>query len=80
MFPDSTRFVFNIGTRLESTWSQYESIQRATIAAQVAAGPITIEVIEGQYRFMIRREVWEAGLTFQEAIAVFRDDGAPAVS
>lgn len=72
------RFVFNIGARLESTWGQYESIRRATIAARGAAGPITVEVIEGQYRFMIWREVWEAGLTFEEAVLVFLGDRATA--
>jgi hypothetical protein len=66
------RFVFDIGARLGSAWTQYETIQCATTAAQGSAGPISIEVIEGQYRFMIRREIWQAGLTFQEAVARFR--------
>lgn len=68
---DQSRFVFGIGVRLESVWTQYESIQDATTAARAQAGPISIDMIEGQYRFRIGSEVWSSGLTFEQAVARF---------
>lgn len=33
-----------------------------------------IDVLGGQYRFMIVREAWEIGLTFEAAVGVLRGD------
>lgn len=65
----NARFVFGIGDRLTPVFAKYESIVLARATARDYKGPIGIDMIDGEYRFRVSREIWAQGLTIKEAVA-----------
>lgn len=66
---ERSRFVFGIGDQLMGAWAAYQDIEAATDAAQLNNGDVELEIIEGQVRFKVGREVWAEGLDFEAAVA-----------
>ncbi|MCC6428603.1 MAG: hypothetical protein IT435_17515 [Phycisphaerales bacterium] len=64
-----SRFVFAVGSQLAEAWAAYQDIEAATDAALQPGGQVELEIIEGQVRFKVGREVWARGLGFDAAVA-----------
>lgn len=69
------RVVFGIGVRLKSALKDYKSLQEATATARQPHDAIEIEIIEGQVRFRIGRDIWGVALMFEEAVDRFKGGG-----
>jgi hypothetical protein len=65
------RVVFGIGQHLEPAWTDYKSLRDATDTARQHYGAVELEIIEGQVRFRIGREIWGDGLAFAQAVDRF---------
>jgi hypothetical protein len=76
------RFLFGVGAHLADAWAAYEDVEAATDAAQLTDGNVELEIIEGQVRFKVARELWSSGLNLEAAVAeiVKRSGAAKAAS
>ena len=68
------RVVFGIGALLQSALKDYKSLQKAaaTATARRPHDAIEIEIIKGQVRFRIGRDIWRGALKFEQAIDRFK--------
>jgi len=77
--PDSTidsirhnsRFIADIGVRLEPAWREYSKIESAKRSGTRPFEGIELVMTENQTRFAVDKSVWLTGLTFAEAIGLF---------
>lgn len=77
---DGSRFVFGVGAHLAAAWSAYQGIEAATDAAQLTDGHVELEIVEGQVRFKVGREIWAEGMAFEDAVGEFIRRSDPARS
>lgn len=79
---ESCRFLFGVGAHLADAWAAYEDVEAATDAAQLTDGNVELEIIEGQVRFKVARELWSSGMNLDAAVAeiVKRSEAAKADS
>lgn len=69
------RVVFGIGENLDSVWKEYKTIRNAAHTVRRHHGAIELEIIEGQVRFRIGREIWGEGLGLAQAVKRFSERG-----
>jgi hypothetical protein len=68
-----SRFVFDIGSRLTSPWTDYARYKDATSDVRRPRGEIDVEIDEGQVRFRVEHDVWADALKFPDVVERFRD-------
>jgi hypothetical protein len=64
-------FVFDIGTRVKPLVEALESIEVSRRKALTATGEIELEMQDQVVKFKVGREVWEAGIGFDDAVRLF---------
>jgi hypothetical protein len=64
-------FVFDIGARVTPLVEALESIEVSKTGAITTTGHIELEMQEQLVKFKVGREVWEAGIGFDEAVVRF---------
>ena len=69
------RVVFGIGVHLKPALDDYKSLQEAADTARRPHGAIELEIMDGQVRFRIGRDIWGDGLTFGQAVDRFDGRG-----
>lgn len=63
------RFIFGLKAEVQPAWLSYQTIRTATSVARTQTGSVLLEMIEGNYRFILSRQLWESGLPFQDAVS-----------
>ena len=69
------RVVFGIGAHLQQTLSDYGAVRRAEDVAREPRAGVALEIVGGQTRFRVEREVWKDALTFDDAVQRFQSSG-----
>ena len=72
-----SRFVTNIGGLFQTLWEKYVSMKSALDLTPKYESGLAIELTDQQAKFRVDKEVWQAGLAFNEVIAEFRSRLAP---
>lgn len=65
---ERSKFVFEIGRKLEQPLRAYSSVMNATNGARRSSGDIDVEITEGQVRFAVSQQIWLNGLDLHDAV------------
>ena len=63
---NNSRFVLDIGQRLVDKVNSVDELKHKSDEVTSTGGEVGVEVIEGQIRFKISKQLWERGKTFEE--------------
>jgi len=69
---EQARFVISIGTQVAHLWDEYQEMQDAMSEIEKTDGDLALEMTEQGTRFRVGRDVWQAGLSFDDGAAHFQ--------
>jgi hypothetical protein len=69
---ENSRFVFDIGTRLEPVWDEFTHLEKAKEEATRPVEGIELVVTRAETRFSVGDSVWDDGLSLVQALERFR--------
>ena len=72
MVREHSRFVFDIGSKLQPVWDTYQKIRSTEGLASQHTGPVVLEIAQGEPRFLVGREIFSNGVPLEEAVAELR--------
>ncbi|MBA7641177.1 hypothetical protein ES703_48852 [subsurface metagenome] len=68
---ERSRFVMDIGQRIEPLWDEYSRLEATKQNAHIQEGDIKLEMTESETRFSVGRIAWESGANFEDAVEYF---------
>jgi hypothetical protein len=64
----NAKFVFDIGTRIKPLVEGVESLEVSRKGVVTRVGSIEVEMEDQAVKFKVGHDVWEAGISFDEAV------------
>lgn len=69
---EKAQFVVGIGAQVAHLWDEYQELQDAMNEIEKTDGDLALEMTEQGTRFRVGRDVWQAGLSFDDGVAHFQ--------